>query len=99
MIHSKNPTAQRHLFHVLISPVSSVKISALFYPLVSFTFRKKKRGERKNYESKNLEKFSGQDKGADYEAQTTMYKINKLQGYIVQHREYTQYFIITTSGV
>ena len=24
-----------------------------------------------------------------------MYKINKLQGYIVQHREYSQYFIIS----
>ena len=72
-------------------------------PFLSTSFihlqEKKKGGERKNYESKNLEKFSGQDKGADYEAQTTMYKINKLQGYIVQHREYTQYFIITTSGV
>ena len=27
--------------------------------------------------------------------QTTRYKTNKLQGYIVQHREYSQYFIIT----
>ena len=27
--------------------------------------------------------------------QTTMYKINKLQGYTVQHREYSQYFIVT----
>ena len=31
----------------------------------------------------------------DQEIQTTMYKINKLQGYIVHHREYSQYFIIT----
>ena len=31
----------------------------------------------------------------DEEVQTTMYKINKLQGYIVQHREYSQYFLIT----
>ena len=28
----------------------------------------------------------------DKEVQTTMYKMNKLQGYIVQHREYSQYF-------
>ena len=28
-----------------------------------------------------------------------MYKISKLQGYIVQHREYSQYFIITINGV
>ena len=27
--------------------------------------------------------------------QTTMYEINKLQGSIVQNREYTQYFTIT----
>ena len=27
------------------------------------------------------------------------YKINKLQGYIVQYREYSQYFIITINGV
>ena len=31
----------------------------------------------------------------DYEVQITRYKINKIQGYNVQHREYTQYFIIT----
>ena len=28
-----------------------------------------------------------------------MYKINKLQGYTVQNREYSQYFIITIHGV
>ena len=28
-----------------------------------------------------------------------MYKINNLQGHIVQHREYSQYFIITINGV
>ena len=26
--------------------------------------------------------------------QTTMYKRNKLQGYTIQHRKYSQYFII-----
>ena len=31
--------------------------------------------------------------------QNTMNKINKLQGYIVQHREYRQYFVITLNGV
>ena len=36
----------------------------------------------------------------DKEVQTTTYyKINKLQGYVVQHREYSQYFIITINGV
>ena len=29
----------------------------------------------------------------------TMDKINKLQGYIIQHREYSQYFIITINRV
>ena len=35
------------------------------------------------------------------EVQITMYKINKLQGYIVysQHSEYSQCFIITINGV
>ena len=28
-----------------------------------------------------------------------MYKINKLQGYTVQNREYSQYFIITIKGI
>ena len=40
----------------------------------------------------------GQDRGRGVRG-TTMYKINKLQGYIVQHREYSQYFIITLNGV
>ena len=31
--------------------------------------------------------------------QTAMYKINKLQEYIEQHREYSHYFILTTNGV
>ena len=35
----------------------------------------------------------------NYEVQTTRYKINKLQGYSVQHKEYSQYFIITLYGV
>ena len=34
----------------------------------------------------------------DEEVQTTRYKINKLQGCNVQHREYSQYFIITLNG-
>ena len=34
----------------------------------------------------------------DYGIQTTMCKINKLQGYIIQHKEYSQSFI-TTNGV
>ena len=31
----------------------------------------------------------------DLKARTTVYKINKLQGYTVQNRAYSQYFIIT----
>ena len=34
----------------------------------------------------------------EYEVQTTTYKINKLQRFIIQHREYSQYFI-TINGV
>jgi len=33
------------------------------------------------------------------EVQTTMYKINNLQGYIAQRRECSQYFIITINGI
>ena len=32
-------------------------------------------------------------RGTNYHVQ------NKLQGYIVQHREYSQYFIITINGI
>jgi len=35
-------------------------------------------------------------KGANYFC--SVYKINKLQGYIAQHREYSQYFI-TSNGI
>ena len=31
--------------------------------------------------------------------QSIMYKISKLHEYIVQHREYCQYFIININGV
>ena len=41
----------------------------------------------------------GQVWARDWEVQTTMYKINKLQGHIVEHREYGHYFIITLNGV
>ena len=37
----------------------------------------------------------GQAGVEDWEVQTTMCKTNKLQGYIVQQREYKQYFMIT----
>ena len=30
--------------------------------------------------------------------QTTMYKINKQQGYIVQPKKYSEYLIITLNG-
>ena len=33
------------------------------------------------------------------EIQSAMHKINKLQDYIIQHREYSQYFIITINAV
>ena len=36
----------------------------------------------------------GQDRSRGLSHKTTMYKINELQGYIVQAKEYSQYFII-----
>ena len=47
--------------------------------------------ERKGWERQNS--------GRGFGVQTIMYKINKLQGHIAQHREYSQYFIVTTKGV
>ena len=41
----------------------------------------------------------GQDRVGEQEVQTTVYEINKLQGYIIQHREYNQYLIITVNGI
>ena len=34
----------------------------------------------------------------DWEIQITMYKINKIQIYVIQHREYSQHSIITING-
>ena len=42
-------------------------------------------------------KWEGQDRG-----RIKRYKglcMNKLQGYIVQHRDYSQYFIIAINGI
>ena len=36
-----------------------------------------------------------QNRGRRLRGQTIRCKINRLQGYIVQHREYSQYFMIT----
>ena len=41
----------------------------------------------------------GQNGVGDLEVQTTRYKINKIQGCIVQQREYSQYCIMTLNGV
>ena len=41
----------------------------------------------------------GQDRGRGLRVQTTMYKRNKLQGYIVQQRKYSQYFMIILNEV
>ena len=35
----------------------------------------------------------------DSEAQTALYKTNKLQGHIIQNKEYSQYFMITLNVV
>ena len=41
----------------------------------------------------------GRDELWDSETQTTMYKTNKQQEYTVQHKGYSQYFIITLNGI
>ena len=41
----------------------------------------------------------GQDRGRELRGTNVVMYINKLQGYIVQHREYSQYFITNLNGV
>ena len=41
----------------------------------------------------------GKSGAEDQKAQATMYSGNKLQGYNVQHKRYSQYFTITMNGV
>ena len=41
----------------------------------------------------------GTDKDGDQEVQTTMHKIYKQQGCIIQHKEYSQYFTVTINGI
>ena len=43
-------------------------------------------------------KGKGQDRGRGTKA-INYWIYNKLQGYIVQHEEYSQYFIVNTNGV
>ena len=61
--------------------------------------KKTNRNRLANTENKQVEKrkAGGATWGRGLSMQTTMYKIcvNKLQGYSVQHRECSQYFIIT----
>ena len=61
------------------------------------TITKKKQAHRYREQTSGYQWGEGRSKGQDrsYEVQTTMYKINKLHGYIVQYREYSPYFIIT----
>ena len=44
-------------------------------------------------------KRAGQDRGKGLKGTNYYCKINKLQRYIVHHREYSQHFIITINGV
>ena len=44
-------------------------------------------------------KREGKYRGRVLRVQTILYKIIELQGYIVKHREYSQYFIIAINGV
>ena len=49
----------------------------------------------------NAKKEVGRDQTGvgNSEAQATMYKINKLQGCLVQHREQSRCFVITLNGI
>ena len=44
-------------------------------------------------------KGKGQGRGRGLKGKTPMYGINKIQEYIVQYREYSQYFITTLNEV
>ena len=65
-------------------------------------YKKKKqtygRKEEANGYQEGEGRREGQGQGYEIKKCKTMHKINKLQGYIVQHREYSQYFIITVTG-
>ena len=69
--------------------------------LVTITKKKQTHGCRKQTRGYQWGKGrgEGQDRGRGLRVQTTMYKINKLQGYVVQHKVYSQYFIILINGV
>ena len=59
----------------------------------------KRKQTHRNREQTSAEREGkrGQIGKGDKKEQTTMYKINTLQGY--SNREYSQYFIITLNGV
>ena len=63
--------------------------------------KKKKKKTLTDKENKLLDTSWGREQARDkievggQDIQTIMCKINKLQGHIVQHREYSQHFIIT----
>ena len=53
-----------------------------------------------NCETRKIFFLGGRDKkGIGDEVQVTMHKTNNLQGYIVHHKEYSQYFIKPLDGV
>ena len=52
---------------------------------------------RTNWSPVGREKQDGEDTGL--RSTNYYYKPNKLQEYIIQHREYSQYFIVTFNGI
>ncbi len=63
---------------------------------------KQKQIHRYRKQSSGYQCGEGSERGkiqtGNQEVQTTMYKINEIQGYIVGHGEYSQYFIVTFNG-
>ena len=74
------------------SPHSATKIECS-QDLKKKEIKKKKRNRLTDMENKEWR--SGKIEVGSSEVQTTMYEINKLQGSIVQNREYSQYFTLT----
>ena len=92
---------------LMLSEISQREANTMWYhsyvgskkynTLVDITNKKSHRYREKNsgYQWKE-ENDEGKYKGR--ELRSTNYK-KKLQGYIIQHEEYSQYFIITINGV
>ena len=64
---------------------------------------KKKQTHRYREQTRDYQWGKGSREGQDWsrglEVQTIMYQIGNLQGYIIHHKQYSQYFIITVNRI